>query len=123
MQYVYDLCDDQLDLFQHDLQKVPSFYLGGIGQLLAMAGGRDSVNDILNELTNRIDSGTEDTPYYALGLIYNVLGESEKAIDFLEKAFEVREPFIIGINFRPSLEPLRSNKRFQELLVRLGFEI
>jgi len=122
MQYVYDFCDEQLDRFQHDLHKIPSFYLGGIGQLLAMAGGREEVQDILIELINRIEARKEDTPYYALGLIYNVLGESEKALDYLEKAVEIREPFIIGINFRPSLEPLRSNPRFQELLHKLGFE-
>ena len=75
------------------------------------------------ELTSRIDTGTEDTPYFGLALIYNALGESEKAIDYLENGVDIKEPFIKAINFQLSFEPLRSNKRFQDLLVKLGFEV
>jgi TolB-like protein len=121
--YVYDFCEEQLDRFNHDLQGIPSGYLGGIAELLAMAGGREKVEDILDELKSRIDAGSEDTPYFALGLIYNAMAESEKAIDYLEKGVEIKEPFITTINFRPTLEALRSNKRFQDLLIKLGFEV
>ena len=109
LQYVYDFCEEQLAQFNHDLKGVPSAYLGMIGELLAMAGGREKIEDILVELKGRIDAGPEDTPYLAIAVIYNALRESEKAIDYLEKGVEIREPFIYMINFRPTLEPLRSN--------------
>ena len=123
LQYVYNFCEEQLAQFNHDLTGIPSAYLGMIGELLAMAGGREKIEDILVELKGRINTGSEDTPYLAIALIYNALGESEKAIDYLEKGVEIREPFIYIINFRPTLEALRSNKRYQDLLVRLGFEV
>jgi tetratricopeptide (TPR) repeat protein len=123
LQFVYDFCKEELGEFHYDLHKIQSFTLKDIGLLLALAGGQEKVQDILDELTNRIDSGTEDTPYCALGIIYNALGESEKAIDYLEKGVEIGEPFIFSINVQPSLQNLRSNKRFQDLIVKLGFEL
>jgi tetratricopeptide (TPR) repeat protein len=122
LHYVYDFCEEELGHFNNDLQKIPSLRLGGIGQLLAMAGGQEEVESILNELIRRIDAGTEDTPYLALGILYTVLGETEKAIDYIEKSYEVREPFVFHINMRPGLDTLRSNRRFQDLLHKLGFE-
>jgi len=123
IQYVYDFCEEQLGQFNHNLQIIPSAYLGGIGELLGMAGGREKVEDILDELKSRIDAGSEDTPYLAIAVTYNALGDSEQAIDYLEKGVEIKEPFIYMINFRTTLEALRSNERFQDLLVQLGFEV
>ncbi|MGC9341472.1 MAG: helix-turn-helix domain-containing protein [Bacteroidales bacterium] len=123
LSYVYDLCEEQLARFNHDLHKLSSLRLGDIGYMLAKAGDQEKVRDILNELKSRIDAETEDTPYLALAFIYVALGESEKAIDYLEKGVEIKEPFIIIINFSPYFEELRSNERFQDLLVELGFEV
>jgi tetratricopeptide (TPR) repeat protein len=122
--YVYDFCKEQLDQFNHDLERMPSIHLGYIGELLAQVAGREeAVEKILHELKSRIDNDTEDTPYQALGSIYSALGETTTAIDFLEKGYEVREPFIFLINYPPTFESLRSSKRFQDLLKKMGFEI
>ena len=57
---------------------------------------------------------------YALCYIY--LEDYETAIDWLEKSFEKRERFIVGIKYDPLTDPLRSNPRFQKLVAKLGLE-
>jgi adenylate cyclase len=59
------------------------------------------------------------TPY-GLARIYAQLGEPEKALESLEKAYEEREIPLIEIGVEPALDPLRSNPRFQSLLRRMG---
>ena len=59
------------------------------------------------------------TPY-GFGRVYAQLGETEKALDSLEKAYEEREIPLMEIGVEPALDPLRSNPRFQNLLRRVG---
>ena len=123
LDYIYDFCNEQLEIFHNDLQIIPGFFLGMIGELLAMAGGKEAVEEILNELLRRIDTDEKDVSYLLLGKIYYALGEKETALDYFEKGYEVHEPFFWIINYQLELEPLRSEPRFQDLLKKMGFEI
>jgi hypothetical protein len=53
--------------------------------------------------------------------IYTEAGDKEKALQWLEKAFEERSSFLIYSRWEPRLDPLRSDPRFQDLLRRIGF--
>ena len=53
-------------------------------------------------------------------LIHLALGEKEKAFEWLEKAYEVRDFDLCEIKVDPKLEPLRSDRRFADLLQRIG---
>ncbi len=63
----------------------------------------------------------------AFGLAYPiarwsvVIGETEEALTWLERAYEEREPLLIGAKTDPLLDPLRSDPRFDDLLRRIGF--
>ncbi len=50
-----------------------------------------------------------------------VIGETEEAMTWLERAYEEREPMLVFAKVSPSLDPLRSDPRFQDLLRRIGF--
>ncbi len=52
-----------------------------------------------------------------------VIGETEEAMTWLERAYEDREPFLITAKVDSLLDPLRSGPRFDDLLRRIGFQI
>ncbi len=45
----------------------------------------------------------------------------EQALDWLEKAYEERNWYLVFINVDPTFDPLRDNPRFQQLLRRMNF--
>jgi TolB-like protein len=51
---------------------------------------------------------------------YALLGEKDKAFEWLEKAFRERDVLLVYLKVEDSFEPLRSDPRFQDLLRRMG---
>lgn len=51
--------------------------------------------------------------------IYVRLKEPERALDWLERAYESHNPNLTAINNRLPFDPLRANPRFQALLRRM----
>ena len=62
----------------------------------------------------------EPVPATLIAFLDAALGESDSALDRLERAFEVREPFLTYLGVDPIWDPLREEERFQELVERLG---
>ena len=58
---------------------------------------------------------------YLIGFLLAVMGETEEAMRWLERAYEEREPLLTNAKTDPRLDPLRSDPRFQDLLRRIGF--
>jgi len=58
---------------------------------------------------------------WVLTKAYVDLGENDKAIAELNKAFELRLSSIVWLKVDPQIDPLRSDPRFQELLKTVGF--
>lgn len=58
---------------------------------------------------------------WAVARAYLELGEKEKAITELNKAYENRVSGLSWLKVEPQLDPLRSDPRFQDLLRRVGF--
>ncbi len=54
-------------------------------------------------------------------LLYRELGNDEKTFEWLEKAYERRQLTVPWIRVNPSLDPLRSDPRYADLLRRIGF--
>jgi hypothetical protein len=50
-----------------------------------------------------------------------LIGETEEAMTWLERAYEERDPLLVNAKTDPRLDPLRSDPRFQDLLRRIGF--
>jgi len=48
------------------------------------------------------------------------LGQTDRALDLLEKAYEDREGRLISLNVEPEYDPLRAAPRFQSLLNKDG---
>jgi tetratricopeptide (TPR) repeat protein len=52
--------------------------------------------------------------------LYVRVGELDRAIESLERAYEKREGALAWVNVEPSFQPLRSNVRFQQIAARVG---
>jgi TolB-like protein/DNA-binding winged helix-turn-helix (wHTH) protein len=63
---------------------------------------------------------TNPIGWYRLAEINTYLGDREEAFRWLEKAFDERPNWIPFLKVDPTLDPLRSDPRFSELLRRMG---
>jgi TolB-like protein/DNA-binding winged helix-turn-helix (wHTH) protein/Flp pilus assembly protein TadD len=90
-------------------------FTSNLAYVYALAGRRGEALKILNDQKNR-NPGFSNSAEIAL--IYVGLGENDQAMTWLERAYEER--FNPSILARPSFDPLRSNKHFQDLMHRIG---
>ena len=57
---------------------------------------------------------------YAIAMVYAGLGERDGAFEWLEKAFEVRDEWLVRLRIAPELSNIRPDPRYVELLRRVG---
>jgi TolB-like protein len=92
---------------------------GLLGYAYARIGQKDKAMETLNEL-NQLASRRFVSPYHQ-ALVYLGLGENSQAIDWLEKAYEERSPWLDWLKVEPMFDPLRSVPRFQALYKKMNF--
>ncbi len=71
----------------------------------------------------RAVKGNKDRSFYdneGLAYAYAAVNYNEKAIEYLNKAYEAREPSIVTIANSDVYDGLRSDVRFQELIAKIG---
>ncbi len=56
-----------------------------------------------------------------LGLLFMMVGEEERALAWLERGYEQRDPLMTNLKAHPAFDPIRSDPRFDDLLRRIGF--
>ena len=88
-----------------------------LGQAYALAGRLEKARDVLRQLEN--PSRPSPASPYHLAYVYTGLGESERAMDCLERAFELRAGAVFGIKGSFLLAPLRDHPRFTALLEKM----
>lgn len=86
---------------------------------LAKWGKRDEAQAALDSLVSR--SKERFVPPVHIALIYNALGETDKALAWLEKGFEQRDAKTAFLKVEPKWNNLRNEPRFQDLMKRVGF--
>jgi eukaryotic-like serine/threonine-protein kinase len=89
-----------------------------LGHAYAVAGRKKDAQKLLDELTD--ESRGRKPSSYDIAVIYTGLGEHEKAIEWLEKAYEERNEYLSYIKADPRFDPLRTDPRFQDILRRMG---
>ena len=100
-----------------ELAKGSAFLLDDAGYVYAVSGKRDKAKRVLGQL----DELSEETytPEYGRAVIYTGLGDKDKAIEWLEKAYNQR-CFLTWLKVDPIFDPLRDDDRFHTLLEKLG---
>jgi tetratricopeptide (TPR) repeat protein len=79
---------------------------------LAMNGQRDEAMSILQQLTD----GPNYVPPTEIAAIYIGLGDTENALNWLERAYGVRSDQVTYIKTEPRFDSLRNEPRFQKLI-------
>jgi hypothetical protein len=59
---------------------------------------------------------------YAAALVYAGLGETDRAFEWLDRAYEDRMHWLVMLRIEPQLDSLRTDPHFAALLRRLGLE-
>ncbi|MBZ5543781.1 MAG: protein kinase [Acidobacteriia bacterium] len=93
--------------------------LAQLANAYAVAGKRNEAHTVLNQL--KALSKQRYVGPYLTATTYVGLGQREEAFAWLERAFEVHDPYLTILNVDPRLDPLRSDPRFQALLRRMNF--
>jgi TolB-like protein/Tfp pilus assembly protein PilF len=120
--FLSDQIDTLLGSPRKDIRIVSTDNLIGAGQIFADVGHRAEALKILDEINRRI-AGGENVSHYDLGFLYNELGEKDKALDLFERGYN--EEGFNDVYFNGSFkldDPIRSDRRFKELLRKMGFE-
>jgi TolB-like protein/Tfp pilus assembly protein PilF len=73
------------------------------------------------EAQNLLDEAADQAAsLYSLAGVYAALGEKDKAFDALNKAYEQRDMQLVSLKVDPTLDELREDSRFNDLVRRVG---
>lgn len=106
--------------FERGIREVDgsSTMLGFLGWARGMAGRKDEARRILAELTER--RSTEIVSSYHLGLVFLGLEEHDELFACLERAYAERSTWMTWFHVTPSLDCVRGDPRFVDLVKRMG---
>ncbi|HEX6123805.1 MAG TPA: winged helix-turn-helix domain-containing protein [Pyrinomonadaceae bacterium] len=80
---------------------------------LASAGRESEARRILERLLS--ESGRRYISPYNIAIIYAAVGENQKALEYLEKAYAEKDVRMVFLGVEPKWDPLRSHARFIKL--------
>jgi adenylate cyclase len=88
-----------------------------MGYAYARSGDKSQAIKLIDEIS---DPSQQVAPPYSIAGIYAALGETDQAFEWLNKAYQDRSFQLVGLKVDPTLDNLRSDPRFQDLLDRVG---
>jgi len=89
-----------------------------LAQTFATAGAAQEAIQILDDL-QKLAKERYVVPHFFAG-IYAGLGDHDRALEYLEKSYAEHCHWLIYLHIDPSLDDLRNDPRFQDLLRRVG---
>lgn len=92
--------------------------LAALGFGYAITGNSAEARAVLHELEDGV-SYAYVSPV-SLAQIYLHLGETDRAIEYLERGYRERDPWLLWNKVNPVFDSLHSDPRFQDLLARIG---
>ena len=95
-----------------------TLYLAQLGQAYAMAGKTANAREVLRRL-EQLSQKRYVSPYH-MAYVYTGLGEADRAMDFLERAYEERAGSVYGIKGSFLFTTLHSHPRFTALLRKMN---
>lgn len=118
------VCLSQYDKAADECLKAQSLSGGSIyptaflAYVYGMAGKKEDARNLLNQLLER--SNKEYISSYHIALIYSGLGEIDHALEWLEKAYDERDNWMVWLNIYPVFDNLRNDSRFISIVKKVG---
>ena len=95
-----------------------TLYLAQLGQAFALVGRTEQAREVLRQLDG-LSIQRYVSPYH-MAYVYTGLGEHDRAMDWLERAYEERAGGVFGIKGSFLFTTLRSHPRFKALLGKMN---
>jgi eukaryotic-like serine/threonine-protein kinase len=95
-----------------------AFTRAALAHALGRSGRTQEARQFLDELLTAARQGYVSA--YDIALVYTGLGDSDSAFEWIAKAVAERSSFVVHLTWDARLEPLRADRRFAELVERLG---
>jgi len=92
--------------------------LGYLGMAYGLAGRREEARQVLAQLEQR--AASQKVPPFCFAWVQLGLGENQTALDWIEKAYAAHTPIVLWLRCAPTMDPLRSEPRYEQLLARLN---
>ncbi len=114
------MVEEGLSNLEHAVRADPSntIYLAQLGQAYGMSGKPDQTRTILGRL-EQLSAERYVSPYH-MAYVYTGLGDADRALECLERAFAERAGSVYGIKGSFLFTALRSHPRFKALLARMN---
>jgi non-specific serine/threonine protein kinase len=112
---------EQKGMFQEALSALQKSFPNppSVAHVLARSGNVEAAGEILQQQME--DAKKKYVSPYDFAVIYAGLNDNDRAMEWLNKAFEEHAGFLVYVYLDPRLKTLRSDARFQQLLRRMGF--
>ena len=101
-----------------DLTNRAGITLGDLGYVYATTGKRAEAVSVIKELEAKYARKEAIGQY--LSAVYAALGDKDKAFEWLEKDFQVRNGKLVEVRWQMQSEALRDDPRYKDLLKRMG---
>ena len=113
--------DEAIGLFEKnnlgkELNDIDYRSLSSAGIAYFKTGNKSKATSILNELLSR------NRNFYGAAHVYIGMGENDKAVQCLEKAYNERETDMALLKTDSYFKPLHGDPRFENLLLKIGFK-
>jgi TolB-like protein/Tfp pilus assembly protein PilF len=90
-----------------------------LGYAYAISGKSDEARRVINELVERAKHRYISP--YLIAAIFTGLGEKEEAFAWLDRAYEERSEGLFWLRVEPTMDSLRSDPRFVDLMRRMNY--
>jgi hypothetical protein len=103
---------------QHLFAEGSTEALAGLAQAHAVAGDKPATERIVRELG---EGGHRYVSPYNVARVYGAIDDKQRALEWLERAYQEHNPDLIELTREPSFASLRSDAKFRELAERIGW--
>lgn len=91
-------------------------FRAALARTYALSGRQREARELLSALES--DAGKNPAVSFFVALVHTALGDRENAIAWLERSINERSGSVRYLNVEPRLDPIRSDPRFGDLLLR-----
>ena len=104
------------------INELSDSFLGYLGIAFFKTGNKSQSSLFLNELSSRSIKQAGGSPYYFAAEVYAAMEEKDKALQSLQKAYNVHEVEMIWLKVDPLFLQLHGDPQFESLVQKIGFE-